>query len=213
MNPLTPFMTLSSKVEFLTNTLPEMHAKTVRPVSDLEREPNDPYYLDTIMKHFSRPVDPVFNTITYPQYFQQFVLERHRWPNCVGERNRQREEWKDGQGYFVYRRTKPQLTRSPFHRLADAEAFFYSLLLEKHAWCSEDEILANCHTYQECFIELYPGEYDVVIQEQCQGRHTYELYCINVYEELLTAIVKSGPVNVEHIITDQMKSLRQPPVQ
>jgi DNA replication protein DnaC len=208
-----PILKLSSQVEFLTNTLPEMRTKTVRPVSELERVPNDPYYPDTVMKYFGRPVDPMFDTITYPQYFQQFVLARRRRPACVGERNRQREEWKDGRGYFVYRRTKPQLTRSPFRRLADAEAFFYSLLLEKHAWRSEDEILEDCHTYRERFIELYPGEYDVVIQEQCQGRHTYELYCVNLYEELLTAIVESGPVDVEHIITDQMKSLRRPPVQ
>ena len=207
-----PILKLSSNVEFLTNTLPELRSKTVRPVNELERNPEDPYYPDTVMKYFDRPIDAVFQHLTYPQYYQQFVLERHRRRTCINQRRQHREEWKDRRGYYVYRRTKPLLTRSPFRRLADAEAFFYSLLLEKHAWRSEEEILGAHHTYRERFIELYPNEYDDVIQEQRQGEHTHELYHVTLYEELLTAIVERGPVNVEKIITDQMRALRRPPV-
>jgi DNA replication protein DnaC len=207
-----PILKLSSNVEFLTNTLPEMRAKTVKPVHELQRNPADPYYPDTVMKYFNRSLDAMFETVTYPRYFQQFVLERHRRRSVGNRRQQHREEWKDQGGYYVYRRTKPQLTRSPFRRLADAEAFFYSLLLEKHAWRSEEEILAEHHTYRERFIELYPDEYNVVIQEQCQGQHSHELYHINVYEELLTAIVENGPIEVEKVVTEQMRSLRCPPV-
>lgn len=203
-----PILKLSSKVEYLTNGLPEIRPKTVRPVGELERHPDsDPYYPDTIIKYFNRPLDPVFESLTYPQYFQQFVLQRQQRPT-----HDHTEEWKDQCNYYVYRRKKRQLTRSPFRRLADAEPFFYSLLLEKQLWRSKEEMLGGYHSYREHFIWLYPTEYDVVIEQQCQGQHSHELYHISLYEELLTAIVERGPLQAESIVINQLRALRRAPL-
>jgi hypothetical protein len=50
-----PILKLSLKVEFLTNALPEMRTKTIRRVHELERNPKDPYYPDSVVKYFNRP--------------------------------------------------------------------------------------------------------------------------------------------------------------
>src|SRR5579859_744611 len=205
-----PILKLSSKVEFLTNALPEMRAKTVRRVHELERNPEDPYYPDSVVKYFNRPRSTVFDSIIYPQYFQQFVLQRRRRPRSRTA-SVSREEWRDQADYYVYRRGKAQLTRSPFRRLADAEAFFYSLLLEKHPWHSEEEILGGHQSYRERFTELYPAEYDIVIEQQCQGQHMHTLFHIALYEELLNAIIERGPMDVQNIVTNQLRSLRRVP--
>ena len=205
-----PILKLSSKVEFLTNAVPEMRARTVRRVHELERNPDDPYYPDSVTKYFNRPVNALFEVVTYPQYFQQFVVQSRRRARSYGT-SIPRDEWKDRFNYYVCRRGKYQLTRSPFRRPADAEAFFYSLLLEKRPWRSEDEILGGHQSYREHFIELYPEEYDVVIDQQCQGQHTHTLFHIALYEELLNAIIEQGPVDVQNVVTNQLRSLRRLP--
>lgn len=60
-----------------------------------------------------------------------------------------REEWQDHKGYYVYHRRCAQLTRNSFRRLDDEDIFFYVLLLEKHHWRSDDEILDDIGDYRQ----------------------------------------------------------------
>ena len=47
---------LLSKVEFLTNALPEMRIIKIRRVHEIERNPDDPYYPDSVAKNFDRSI-------------------------------------------------------------------------------------------------------------------------------------------------------------
>jgi hypothetical protein len=101
-----PILRLSSNVEFLTNPLPEMRTLTIRRVHEIERNPDDPYYPDPVTKYFNRPPGEVFDSLSYPEYFRLFVIQRRRRTSSqtnnvdVGGR----EEWRDQRDYYVHRR-------------------------------------------------------------------------------------------------------------
>jgi len=119
-----------------------------------------------------------------------------------------REEWRDLREYYVYRRQRLQLTRSPFHRLADGDPFFYALLLEKYHWRSEEEISGPHKDYRQQFLTLFPDEYADIIQSQKVAQHTYQLQYIALYDELVTAILENGPLQLQDVISSQLSSLR-----
>jgi DNA replication protein DnaC len=207
-----PIIKLSSNVEFLTNALPEMRTLTIRRVYEIERNPDDPYYPDSLVKYFNRPIGPSFESLKYPEYFQQFVIQtQRRSTQKLNVEIGAREEWRDQRGYYVYRRQRRQLTRSPFRRLADGEAFFYALLLEKNSWRSEKEIHGRYQSYREHFIQLYPEEYEIVITQQRLAQHTHELQYVALYEELVNTIIEHGEKKLQKIISNQLTTLRRLP--
>jgi Helitron helicase-like domain at N-terminus len=149
-----PILKLSSSVLYLPNSLPEVRTYAIRPVHEVERDPDNPFYPDSVERYFKRPVDPVFAGLTYPEYYAHFVIEKaprqskrqHR-SNGASQSDSTVECWRDQMKNYVYRRSKMQVTRSPFRRLADGESFFYASLLEKCAWRREEDILGDCRTY------------------------------------------------------------------
>jgi len=66
---------LSSRVEFLTNTPPELRTLTIHHVHEIERNLEEPYYPNSINKYFAHPVGSSFKNLTYPNYFHQFKVE------------------------------------------------------------------------------------------------------------------------------------------
>jgi hypothetical protein len=69
---------MSSGVQFLLNSMPEHRTLTVRRLHEIEINPENPYYPDSIEKYFSRSLEPLFNDLVYPQYFSMFVVQRSK---------------------------------------------------------------------------------------------------------------------------------------
>lgn len=98
---------LLSKVEFLTNALPEMRIIKIRRVHEIERNPDDPYYPDSVAKNFDRSIGSLFENLIYPEYFQRFVIQsQRRATQRINMEIAAREEWRDQRGYYVYRRQR-----------------------------------------------------------------------------------------------------------
>ena len=70
-----PIIRLSSSVQFLPNAMPELRSLTIRRIHEIEEDPDNPYYPDSIEKYFKRPLDPVFNNLLYPYYFAQYIVQ------------------------------------------------------------------------------------------------------------------------------------------
>jgi hypothetical protein len=68
-----PIIKLSSHVEFLSNSLPELQTLTIRRVHEIERNPDDRFYPDSVEKYFQRPRAALFEPLTYPEYFHGFL--------------------------------------------------------------------------------------------------------------------------------------------
>jgi hypothetical protein len=203
-----PILKMSSGVQFLVNSMPEHRTLTVRRVHEIERNPENPYYPDSIEKYFSRPEDPIFVNLVYPDYFSMFVVQRQkRKSQNEGELVEGRVHWRDLLGNHVYRRRKAQITRSPFRRLADGEPFFYAMLLEKRPWRGEEEILGAYGSYRDQFMALFPEEYEAVLRQQQLGRHESELRLSEAYEEIVMALIESINVDVQEIVATQLRSL------
>ena len=100
------------------------------------------------------------------------------------------------------------MTQSPFRRLADGEPFFYALLLEKRPWRSDEEILGPSPTYRDQFMSLYPDDYQHIIDQQQLGRHTKELSLVQLYDEIITAIVEAIDISISDIVASQLRNLR-----
>ena len=110
-----PIIKLSSGVTFLPNSMPELRTLAIRRVHEIERDPENPYYPDSIEKYFNRPQNPLFNNLSYSAYFSQFVLEKRKRPNRQPEDpDTPPTSWRDGLGNYVYRRRCLQVTQSPF---------------------------------------------------------------------------------------------------
>ena len=69
-----PIIKLSSSVQFLPTAMPEFRSSTIKRVHEIEADPDNPYYPDSIEKYFKRPNDVVFRDVTYPNYFAQYVI-------------------------------------------------------------------------------------------------------------------------------------------
>ena len=201
---------LSSAVLFLPNAPPYIRTYTIRRVADLEVDPDSPYYSDAMEKYFERPSHPIFNGLTYPEYFRNFSVERKRRRRIA---DTQREEWIDETGKnYVYRRSKAMLTRSPFRRLADGESFFYALLLEKGSWRREEELLLGVDTYRERFMTLYPDEYGEVIAMEQVAEYTTQLHHVNLYNEIVETIIEEfgrEDMSLRNLIETQFESLKR----
>lgn len=126
-----PILKMSSGVQFLPNSMPEHCALTVRRVHEIEQDPDNPYYPDSVEKYFCQPEESIFVNLVYSQYFSMFVVQTQKRQFKLEREVDERVHWRDQLGNYVYRRQKDQITRSPFRRLADGEPFFYAMLLEK----------------------------------------------------------------------------------
>jgi hypothetical protein len=163
-----PIIKMSSDVTYLPNSMPESRILTIRRVHEIEIDPDNPYYPDSIEKYFNRPQDAIFHTLSYPEYFSQFIIEKRKRQSHQEHESHPNsfKFWRDDLQNYVYRRQRRQITRSPFRHLADGEPFFYSLLLEKRSWRSEQQILGDHLSYRDHFMSLYPDEYRDIINQQ-----------------------------------------------
>jgi hypothetical protein len=191
----------SSGVTYIPTSIPSMRNSTVRPPEIVEQDPDNPYYPDALEKYFARP--GTYEDYSYFRYFKECQIMKTRIQN----KNRYRPGEQDGLGYWVYKRKKPTIVRSPYRRLCDGEGFFFVQLLYHHAWRSDDEILGGFPTYRERLFALDPGLYDQVLQGQQEAAHTGYLALGQEYLEMVQRVCEAAPINVRNMMSRQLDQL------
>ena len=127
---------------YLPTSIPEMRNYTARPPDYIEENPDDPYYPDAIEKYFVRP--RAYENYTYFGYYKYFKISKKRMTKKDGFR----DGIQDQLGYWIYKRNKPILVQSNYRRLCDGESFFFTQLLYRYHWRSDDEIRGDVESYR-----------------------------------------------------------------
>jgi hypothetical protein len=191
----------TSGVLYLPTELPQMRQYTVKPVHEVEEDPDDAYYPDALEKYFARPV--VYETEKYFDYFQNFNVSRSQIYNT----HEPRRGVQDRLGYWVYRREKPTLVRSAYRRLCDGESFFFVHLLRNYNWRSDDEIKGGAETYRERLLTLDPTLFERVMAGHELREQESHIAFGREYLEMVEAVADTTPLNVQDIVSTQLSQL------
>ena len=54
-----------------------MRTSIIKPLTEIEEDPENLYYLDAIEKYFARPV--IYNQLTFFNYFKQYIISKKRY--------------------------------------------------------------------------------------------------------------------------------------
>ncbi len=74
------------QVKYLNTDPLNSWTKTVLFIHLLQDEDDDPYFKDSIEKYMNRPLERIFNRITYPKYFEMYIIQKNK-PNDNTKRN------------------------------------------------------------------------------------------------------------------------------
>src|SRR4051794_29010302 len=85
----------SIQVKYLNTDPPSVRSKAVLPIYLLINEDDDSYFKDSIEKYMSRPIEPIFDQITYPEYFEKYVIQKSRPANT------RRNTYQDQLGNYI----------------------------------------------------------------------------------------------------------------
>ncbi len=99
----------------------------------------------------NRPIDPIFNQITYLKYFEEYIIQKKRLTNT------RRIIYQDQLGNYIIKRTKPIIVRHRFLKITDGELYFYQLLLKNILVRSESKLKANYSTYCDRYTSMFPN--------------------------------------------------------
>src|ERR1044071_3117524 len=206
-----PICNSSIQVKFLNTDPPNIRSKAVLPIHLLINEDDDPYFKDSIEKYMNRPIDSIFNQITYFKYFEEYVIQKKRPANT------RRNIYQDQLGNYVIKRIKPIIVCHRFLKITDGELYFYQLLLKNTPVRSETELKAGFLTYRDRYTSMFP-EMVQQIQENTQN-HTEQIrQLMNLrYSEILDQLIKNLENtishNIENILRSQLDSLKiLPPI-
>src|SRR3954465_10605745 len=98
----------------------------------------------------NRLTDNIFDQITYPDYFENYIIQKNRPVNT------KRNVYQDQLGNYIIKKTKPIIVRYRFLKVTDGELYFYQLLLKSIPTRSENELKGNFSTYRDRYISMYP---------------------------------------------------------
>ena len=54
-----------------------MRTSIIKPLTEIEEDPENLYYLNAIEKYFARPV--IYNQLTFFNYFKQYIISKKRY--------------------------------------------------------------------------------------------------------------------------------------
>ena len=191
----------SSSSIFLPTTIPSMRNSTVRPPHQIEEDPDNPYFPDSLEKYFARP--QVYEDLTYFKYFQHCEVRKARIQNRDGPR----PGIQDQKGYWIYQRKKLKLIRSSYRRLCDGESFFFVHLLHHCPWRSDEEILGDFGTYRERLFALDPAPFQRLLTGHDERELAGHLAVGTEYLEMVQRIAEALPVNTQNLVSRQLEQL------
>ena len=194
----------SIAVEFLPSIPPEVRNKSVKPLYLLQQEEQvSPYWDDAIDKYFDRPFDSLFDSITYPLYHRNYVIQKNQPANGI--------YYIDKKNRFVRKRQKEILVRFQHLTIEQSESFFYQQLLLRLPVRSEADLKNSYSTYKEQFEAKYPAEYSLTLNNvQNSMQSNIQKYTRN-YQNLIDRLITSLHTNLQHIIRIQLFNLLQQP--
>lgn len=198
----------STSVIYLTTEPPDTRPKAIKPVHLLEHDDNHPFWNDTINKYFSRPHIPMFESLTYEEYFRRYTIA-----STCSTRN---QFWMDDLGNYVTARKEEILIRFRHIRIAEGDPYFYQLLLRSHPWRSESAIRGNHATYRDHYLTLHPEETEAMRNELTTYLAQRSAERFSHFEDLINSLftrLNTLPTSISDIIRLQMTILyRTPPI-
>ena len=197
----------SVSVKYLPTEPPASRSHAIRPISTIDDDDDDPYWKDCIEKYFARPHDPVFETLTYPDYFRNYRLVTKVPSRTVA--------YKDDLNYFAVKRSSPIVVRFRYLKVHDGEPFFYQQLLQSLPCRSEDELLGGCQTYRQHFLRRHPEVESALtahtITTYAQQQTTISSQFDQIMTTLLDSIRSPTSSRITDIITTQLNALKKVP--
>jgi hypothetical protein len=143
-----PICNSSVQVKYLPTEPPTTRSRAIRPLSTISDDDDDLYWKDAIEKYFARPHVEQFENINYPDYFRNY--------NLLTKKPSNNEIYRDDFGYYIVKRATPLVIRYKYLKVQNGELFFYQQLLLSIPCRSEDELLGNCTSYRERYLNLHP---------------------------------------------------------
>src|SRR5437764_14282890 len=67
----------SIQVKYLNTDPPNVRSKAILSIHLLINEDDDPYFKNPVEKYMNRPTDNIFNQITYPNYFEIYIIQKN----------------------------------------------------------------------------------------------------------------------------------------
>jgi len=199
----------SITVKYLTTEMPDMRSRAIRPICLIDDNDNNPYWDDSIDKYFARPLNPLFQQITYPDYFRNYNI------STKSTNSANLEIYKDQLNNFVVRRSSPIVVRFRHLKIDDGESFFYQQLLRTLPCRSENELRGKFFSYREHYLHLNPNIKSAIetsISRKSQTQlidHQFH----NIITDLLNKLSFIMSPTVAEILDAQIKSLiHLPPI-
>jgi DNA replication protein DnaC len=204
-----PICDSSDQVKFLSTEPPLTRQPSIKPLSLLINNPNEPFWTDSIEKYFARPNSSTFNNMLYVDYFSLYKLTttRPRQPSKVMQ---------DALGNFVVKRGKKLLIRLRPLSIRDGEHYFYQLLLCKIPARNESDLYNSYPTYRAHFLARYPEETQRLQENSSNFIHSLQernsLHFHHALDELMSHLNNYIPQRAEQLIKTQLELLRSNPV-
>jgi Cdc6-like AAA superfamily ATPase len=190
----------SIAVEFLPSIPSEVRNKSVKPPYLLQQEEQlSPYWDDAIDKYFDRPIEDIFENITYPIYHRKYVIQKNQPTSGI--------YYIDKKNRFVRKRQKEILVRFQHLTIQQAESFFYQQLLLRLPARSESDLKNSYPTYKDAFEAKYPAEYSLTLNHIQNSIQTNTYKYTENYQNLINNLVSSLHADLQHIVKNQLINL------
>ncbi|RHZ82934.1 hypothetical protein Glove_102g35 [Diversispora epigaea] len=103
----------------------------------IDKNDENSYYNNTIMKYMTQPHLPEFENLIYLQYFERYSII----PSSPSSTNRQ--IYQDDLNNYIVKRSKEIIIKYRFFKIEDGELYFYQQLLLKVLTISEYSIIPS----------------------------------------------------------------------
>jgi len=195
----------STTVKYLSTEMPDTCSRAICPISLINNDDDNPYWSDTIDKYFARPTDPIFDELTYPDYFINYVISAKRTTTNS-------KIYKDQLNNIVTKKLSPTVVRFRYLTIDGGEAFFYQLLLRTLPCRSEDELRNNFPSYREHYLHLNPhiksAFENLTVTSNHQHNQSIQLQFHNFVTDLLNELGSTITPKVADILDAQLNALK-----
>src|SRR6266542_3318209 len=191
-------------VEFLPSIPPEVRNKSIKPPYVLQQEEQlSPYWDDAIDKYFDRPTDSEFDSMIYPFYHCNFIIQNKQPANET--------YFIDKKNQFVRKRQKEIIVRFQHLTIQHSESFFYQQLLLRLPARSEADLKRSYLTYKAHYKAEFPTEYSLALNYvQNSVQSNIQKYTRN-YQNLIDNLVTFLHTDLQILIRNQLHNLLHQP--